>query len=59
MKFDEESIGDGFMTDGQTPGSARWGLYVKNVKFHIWLVVPLRTVKFDEESIGDGFMNDG
>ena len=33
VKFDEESIGDGFMTDGQTPGIAKWGLYVKNVKF--------------------------
>ena len=33
VKFDGESIGDGFMTDGQTPGSAKWGLYVKNVKF--------------------------
>ena len=33
VKFDEESIGDSFMTDGCTLGSARWGLYVKNVKF--------------------------
>ena len=33
VKFDKESIGDGLMTDGKTPDSARWGLYVKNVKF--------------------------